>query len=81
MEVFQAWYDYNATKPDELTIKVNDEVIVLDKSGGDWWLGRNRRTNEEASDHVSQLDLNGYGLSAQLSWHWRATGLVPEGLW
>jgi hypothetical protein len=52
MEVFVAWHDYVATKTDELNLKANDEVIVLDKSGGDWWLGRNRKTNEEVSDSL-----------------------------
>jgi lipid-binding SYLF domain-containing protein len=32
-----ALYDYNATRPDELTFKVNDRLTVLDKTDANWF--------------------------------------------
>ncbi|XP_045615343.1 jouberin isoform X2 [Procambarus clarkii] len=33
-------YDYHSTKPDELSVKQGDYVIVVQETNGDWWLVR-----------------------------------------
>ena len=35
----KALYDYQATIPEELSIKEGDVITVLDTSDGDWWIG------------------------------------------
>ena len=32
-------YDYEAKENDELTIRQDDVVIILEKQNADWWLG------------------------------------------
>lgn len=39
-------FDYESATKDDMTIKKNDQLIVIDKSHPDWWLAKNLRTKE-----------------------------------
>lgn len=41
-----ALFDYESATKDDMTIKKNDQLIVIDKSHPDWWLAKNLRTKE-----------------------------------
>ncbi|RNA05883.1 tyrosine- kinase yes [Brachionus plicatilis] len=41
-----ALFDYESATKDDMTIKKNDQLIVIDKSHPDWWLAKNIRTKE-----------------------------------
>jgi hypothetical protein len=41
-----ALFDYESATKDDMTIKKNDQLIVMDKSHADWWLARNLRTKD-----------------------------------
>lgn len=41
-----ALFDYESATKDDMTIKKNDQLIVMDKSHPDWWLARNLRTKD-----------------------------------
>ncbi len=41
-----ALFDYESATKDDMTIKKNDHLIVIDKSHPDWWLAKNVRTKE-----------------------------------
>eukprot|EP00039_Didymoeca_costata_P029268 m.23892 g.23892 ORF g.23892 m.23892 type:complete len:340 (+) comp7553_c0_seq1:208-1227(+) len=43
---FVAGYDYEQKEPDEVTLKKNDLIEVLDKGGDGWFFGKNERTNQ-----------------------------------
>lgn len=40
-----ALFDYENATDDDISLKKNDYLIILDKSHQDWWLARNMRTN------------------------------------
>ncbi|KAJ3116985.1 cytoskeletal protein binding protein [Physocladia obscura] len=42
-----ALYDYDATNEEEITIRENDELIVIDSSDDDWWNVRLVRSGQE----------------------------------
>ena len=39
-------YDFDAQGDDELTVKENDSVTIIDRSDDEWWLVRNNRGKE-----------------------------------
>lgn len=39
-------YDFDAQGDDELTVKENDQVTVIDKENDEWWLVKNKRGQE-----------------------------------
>jgi hypothetical protein len=41
-----ALFDYESATKDDMTIKKNDQLIVIDKSHPDWWLAKNLRTKD-----------------------------------
>lgn len=43
---YVALFDYESATKDDMTIKKNDHLIVIDKSHPDWWLAKNLRTKE-----------------------------------
>ena len=43
---FIALFDYEKATKDDMTIKKNDLLFVIDKSHPDWWLAKNLRTQE-----------------------------------
>ena len=50
-----AMYDYEAKQNDELTIRQDDVVIILEKQDADWWLGElNGRTGIFPATYVQE---------------------------
>ena len=43
---YVALFDYESATKDDMTIKKNDQLVVIDKSHPDWWLAKNVRTKE-----------------------------------
>lgn len=43
---FIALFDYEQATTDDMTIKKNDPLIVMNKSHPDWWLAKNLRTKQ-----------------------------------
>lgn len=48
-ELFVANFEYKKEKDDELNLRAGDEIMVLDKTGGDWWFGRRLKDGSEVS--------------------------------
>lgn len=41
-----ALFDYEQATTDDMTIRKNDPLIVINKSHPDWWLAKNLRTKQ-----------------------------------
>ncbi|KAF7724531.1 cytoskeletal protein binding protein [Apophysomyces ossiformis] len=48
VQVCQALYDYESRTPDELTIRENDILYVLEKEDEDWWRAELKQHSDEA---------------------------------
>jgi len=49
-EVFVALYDYIGRVQDaQLSFREGDELVIIDKHGGDWWYGRDAQGAEVRS--------------------------------
>lgn len=54
-ELFIANFEYKKAKDDELNLRAGDEIMVLDKTGGDWWFGRKLKDGSEVSFKAGKL--------------------------
>lgn len=55
----RALYDYEPQSADEVELKENDNVMVLEKDASGWWKGKNERTGETGlfpASYVMTLD-------------------------
>lgn len=43
---YVALFDYDQATTDDMTIKKNDPLIVINKNHPDWWLAKNLRTKQ-----------------------------------
>jgi hypothetical protein len=43
---YVALFDYESATKDDMTIKKDDQLLVIDKNHPDWWLAKNLRTRE-----------------------------------
>lgn len=58
-KIYVALYDYAARTSDDLSFKVDDQLVIINNSDGDWWQAQNLKTGEKGyipSNYVTQLD-------------------------
>lgn len=46
-KIYVALYDYEARTSDDLSFKVDDELVITNNTDGDWWQARNLKTYKE----------------------------------
>lgn len=58
-KVYVALYDYDARTTDDLSFKVNDQLVITNNADGDWWQAMNLKTRETGyipSNYVTLQD-------------------------
>lgn len=60
-----ALYDFTADGDDELSVRENEELLVLEKDGHDWWKCRNAK-GKEGVVPASYLEVRSFSLPSSL---------------